>query len=54
MKPKSKLLTDELPDVKVLCTLWYEFRVRDEILYRTGKEVYDEWQLVIYTQGKTY
>ncbi len=28
-------------------SLWYEFRVRDEILYRTGKEVTDEWRLVI-------
>ncbi len=25
----------------------YEFRVRDEILFRTGKEVTDEWRLVI-------
>ncbi len=43
VKPKSKLLTAESPDVKVLCTLWYEFRVRDEILYRTCKEVDDDW-----------
>ncbi len=27
MKPNSKLLTAEPPDVKVLCTLCYEFRV---------------------------
>ncbi len=47
MKPKSKLLTAEPADVNVLCTLWYEFCVRDEILYRTGKEVDDEWRLVI-------
>ncbi len=47
IKPKSKLLTAEPPDVKVLCTLWYEFHVWDEILYRTGKKVDDEWQLVI-------
>ncbi len=47
VKPKSKLLTAEPPDVKVLCTLCYEFHVQDEILYRTGKEVDDEWRLVI-------
>ncbi len=27
VKPHFKLLTAELPDVKVLCTLWYEFCV---------------------------
>ncbi len=32
VKPKSKLLTAEPLDIKVLCTLWYEFRVRDKIL----------------------
>ncbi len=42
-----KLLTAEPPDVKVLCSLWYKFRVRDEILYHTRKEVDDEWRLVI-------
>ncbi len=25
----------------------YKFRVQDEILYHTGKEVTDEWSLVI-------
>ncbi len=30
-----------------MCSLWYEFRVVDEILYRTGKEVDDERRLVI-------
>ncbi len=47
VKPNSKLLTAELPDVKILCSLWYEFRVHDEILYRTGKEMDNEWRLVI-------
>ncbi len=37
----------EPPDVKILCSLWYELRVRDEILFRTGKEVTDECRLVI-------
>ncbi len=45
-KPPSKLLTGETP-VKVLCSLWYQFHVQDEILYRTGKEVQDPWRLVI-------
>ncbi len=47
VKPNSKLLTAEPPDVKVLCSFWYEFCVRDEIRYRTGKEVDEEWRLVI-------
>ncbi len=47
VKSKSKLLTAEPPDVKILCTLWYEFCVWDEILYCIGKEVNDEWWLVI-------
>ncbi len=47
VKPNSKLLKKEPPDVKIVCTLWYEFCVQDEILYRTGKEMNDEWRLVI-------
>ncbi len=53
VKPTSKLLTARPPNVKVLCTLWYEFRVRDEILYHTGKEVDDEWRLVIPRKKRT-
>ncbi len=44
VKPNSKSLRGELPDVNILCSLWYEFR---EILYHTGKETIDEWRLVI-------
>ncbi len=47
VKSTSKSLRKEPLNVKILCTLWYEFRVRDEILYQTGKEVDDEWQIVI-------
>ncbi len=47
VKPNSKSLREEPPDVKILCTLWYKFRVRNEILYCTGKEVDDEWLLLI-------
>ncbi len=47
LKPNSKLLKEEPPDVKILFTLWYEFHVQDEILYHTGKEMDDEWRLVI-------
>ncbi len=47
VKPNSKSLREKPPDVKILCSLWYEFRVRDEILYRTGNETTDEWRLVI-------
>ncbi len=40
VKPNSKALREEPPDVKILCSLWYEFRVGDEILYHTGKKSY--------------
>ncbi len=33
--------------MKVLCSLWYQFCVRDEILYCTGKEVENPCRLVI-------
>ncbi len=46
-KPPSKLLAGESPDVKVLCYLWCQFCVWNEILYHTGKEVEDYWRLVI-------
>ncbi len=46
VKPNSKALREEPPDVKILCSLWYEFRVWDEILYCTSKETTDEWRLV--------
>ncbi len=53
MKLNSKLLTAEPPDMKVLCALWYKVHVRDVILYRTGKEVNDEWRLVIPREKRT-
>ncbi len=34
--------------MKILCSLWNQFRVRDEIIYCTGKEVEDPWRLVIH------
>ncbi len=42
VKLNSKSVRQEPPDVKILCSLWYKFRVRDEILFRAGKEVTDE------------
>ncbi len=47
VKPNTKSLREELPDVKILCFLQYEFRVWDESHYRNGKEATDEWRLVI-------
>ncbi len=47
VKPNSKSLRQEPPDDKILSSLWYEFHVRDEILFHAGKEVTDEWRLVI-------
>ncbi len=53
VKPNSKSLREEPPDVKILSTLWYKFLVRDEILYHTAKEVDDEWRLVILRDKRT-
>ncbi len=47
VKPNTKSLREEPPDIKILCSLWYELRVQDKIVYRTGKEATDEWRLVI-------
>ncbi len=47
VKPNAKSLKEEPTDAKILSCLWYEFRVWDEILYRTYKEATDEWRLVI-------
>ncbi len=37
VQPNSKSLRQEPTDVKILCSLLYKFRVRDEILFRAGK-----------------
>ncbi len=47
VKPNSKSLRQKLPNVKILSSVWYEFRVRGEILFRVGKEIADKWRLVI-------
>ncbi len=46
-KPQFKLLEGESPDMKVLCSLWNQFQVWHELLYRLGKEVEEPWRLVI-------
>ncbi len=50
VKPNSMSLREE-PLVKIFCSLWYEFWVREEILYcgiwLQGKE----WNLLIYLWG---
>ncbi len=47
VKPNSKSLKQETPYVKIFCSLWYELHVRNEILFGAGKQVTDEWRLVI-------
>ncbi len=47
------LMTAEPPDLKLLRTLFFKFCVRDEIIYRTGKEVDDEWRSVIPGEKRT-
>ncbi len=42
VKPNFKSLGEEPPDVKILYSRWYEFRVRDKIHYCTSKETTDE------------
>ncbi len=41
------LSNEEIKVSQKLCSLWYELRVQDKIVYRTGKEATDEWRLVI-------
>ncbi len=47
LKPNAKSLREEPTDVRILCSLLYEFQVRNEILYHTCKEPTDELRLVI-------
>ncbi len=46
-KPKAKLLAGESFEVKILCSLWKQFKIVDEILYRVGKTDIDPWRLII-------
>ncbi len=36
-KPQAKLLACESSEVKILCSLWKQFKIVDGILYRVGK-----------------
>jgi len=46
-KPRAKLLSSESSEVRIMCGLWPQFRVVDNILYRIGKIPEDPWRLVI-------
>ncbi len=46
-KPHARLLASEPSEVKILCSLWKQFKTVDEILYRVGKTSVDPWRLVI-------
>ncbi len=36
-KPSAKSLTGESSEVRILCSLWKQFKIVDGILYREGK-----------------
>ncbi len=38
IKPNSKSLRQEPPDIKISCSLWNKFCVQDEILFGAGKQ----------------
>ncbi len=46
-KTKAKLLASESSEVKILCSLWKQFKIVDRILYRVGKTDIDPWRLII-------
>ncbi len=47
-KPHARrLLTSKPSEVKILCSLWKQFKTVDGILYRVGKTSVDPWRLVI-------
>ncbi len=46
-KPHARLLASEPSEVKILCSLWKQFKTVDGILYRVGKTDVDPWRLVI-------
>jgi len=46
-KPPAKQLSGESSEVRILCSLWNQFKVVDGILYRVGKLPTDTWRLVI-------
>ncbi len=46
-KPKAKLLAGKSSEVKILCSLWKQFKIVDGILYRVGKTDIDLWRLII-------
>ncbi len=46
-KPHARLLASEPSEVKILCSLWKQFKTVDGILYRLGKTSVDPWRLVI-------
>ncbi len=46
-KPKAKLLASELSEVKIVCSLWTQFKIVDGILYRVVKTDIDPLRLII-------
>ncbi len=46
-KPKAKLLAGKSSEVKILCSLWKQFKIVEEILYRIDKTDIDPWRLII-------
>ncbi len=46
-KPKEKLLGGESSEENILCSLWKQFKIVDEILYGVGKTDIDPWRLIM-------
>ncbi len=46
-KPSAKFLAGQSSEVKILCSLWKQFKIVDGILYRVGKTYIDLWRLII-------
>ncbi len=53
VKSKAKLLAGESSEVKILCSLWKQFKIVDGILCRVGKTDIDPWRLIIPRSIKT-
>ncbi len=45
-KPQAKSLASVSSKVKILCSLWKQFKIVDGILYRAGKTDIDLWRLI--------
>jgi len=52
-KPPAKRLSGESSDVRLLCSMWSQFKVVNKILYRLGKEPSSPWRYVMPSELRT-